>query len=724
MMGVLLLSFGGHAQGVDFSQLSYEEALQLATKEKKMVFIDFYTTWCGPCKQMTKDVFPQKEVGEFFNQRFVCLKMDAEKGEGKELAAKLKVRAYPTFVVLKANGEEAFRTSGALPAARFIEKIRKGIDPKWSPDGLTKRYRKGERTPELVYDYAIMMMENGAQKEGYGVVNDYFNSLSAKKRTKPENFFLYTTFTMNLSDEKALYMLDNKERFVSTMGRDTVEGRLYNWLRITYIPFVTLRSAEIPTMEGLQKVRANVAKAGMQDYRCMQALDEIAEIRVSGDRKQYVETCIRQFPKLDKPNRFSILINLGELKGETEEVKTLAAGLIRDYLSGVDERLERRILKTIMYDLEGKKEYNLQIQLDGAENGKAVVTAFTRRNMLRDTFDFKDSNIHLELAGKDTMNISLRIISENLANPSKNLGIQYPYISLIMVPGEFAVLKAKVEKGKTPLVQWVRGSEISHDFVRLNYELTSPEELAYRQLTIDNVVRGGDIREYTAEFDAYAKANRKTIMDFIRDNQKSFITAINLVEHYNWFDENEVEEIYNQFPESLKNTVYGRVLRQRLDGGRAYRIGTMAADFVKKDMKGKAVKLGNYKGKYVLLDFWGSWCGPCRASHPHLKELHKKYGKQVVFINVANENTKDLDVAKKLWKKAVQEDGLTWTQILNNEDAETYDLVKLYHVTAFPTKILIGPDGRIVSRLVGANADPEKLLSQLVGKDSVQNGKE
>lgn len=297
MMGVLLLSFGGHAQGVDFSQLSYEEALQLATKEKKMVFIDFYTTWCGPCKQMTKDVFPQKEVGEFFNQRFVCLKMDAEKGEGKELAAKLKVRAYPTFVVLKANGEEAFRTSGALPAARFIEKIRKGIDPKWSPDGLTKRYRKGERTPELVHDYAIMMMENGAQKEGYGVVNDYFNSLSAKKRTKPENFFLYTTFTMNLSDEKALYMLDNKERFVSTMGRDTVEGRLYNWLRITYIPFVTLRSAEIPTMEGLQKVRANVAKAGMQDYRCMRALDEIAEIRVSGDRKQYVETCIRQLDR-------------------------------------------------------------------------------------------------------------------------------------------------------------------------------------------------------------------------------------------------------------------------------------------------------------------------------------------------------------------------------------------------------------------------------------------
>lgn len=95
-----------------------------------------------------------------------------------------------------------------------------------------------------------------------------------------------------------------------------------------------------------------------------------------------------------------------------------------------------------------------------------------------------------------------------------------------------------------------------------------------------------------------------------------------------------------------------------------------------------------------------------------------------MFINVANENTKDLAVAKKLWKKAVQEDGLTWTQILNNEDAGTYDLVKLYHVTAFPTKILIGPDGRIVARLVGANADPENILSELVATSSIQNRKE
>ena len=121
----------------------------------------------------------------------------------------------------------------------------------------------------------------------------------------------------------------------------------------------------------------------------------------------------------------------------------------------------------------------------------------------------------------------------------------------------------------------------------------------------------------------------------------------------------------------------------------------------------------NLRGKYVLLDFWGSWCGPCRASHPHLKELHKKYGKKVSFVNVANENVRDLSQAKKLWKQAVKEDEMTWTQILNNEGKEECDLLKLYNITSFPTKILIDPEGKILARFVGALADPAELLETL-----------
>ncbi len=123
MAGILLLPLWVCAQGVNFRPLSYTEAIELAAKENKMVFIDFYTTWCGPCKRMSKEVFPQQEVGEYFNRTFISLKLDAEKENGLELAKKYAVKAFPTFVVLSPDGTEVFRTSGYRPADEFVEKI-------------------------------------------------------------------------------------------------------------------------------------------------------------------------------------------------------------------------------------------------------------------------------------------------------------------------------------------------------------------------------------------------------------------------------------------------------------------------------------------------------------------------------------------------------------------------------------------------------------------------
>lgn len=360
-------------------------------------------------------------------------------------------------------------------------------------------------------------------------------------------------------------------------------------------------------------------------------------------------------------------------------------------------------------------EYHLQVQLDGVEAGKVVVMSFGSRGAGQDTFAFRENLIDLKLAGKDTVSIALRVIHEAVGSPAKNFGIYYPSVSLLKVPGESAVLKVKLQKDRVPVVEWKSGGEVSHDFIRLNYEQTQPAEAAYRQLMVDNIIRGGDIREYRSEYDAYAQANKQTIMEFIRENPTSYVSAMNLLDHYIWFDENEIEAIYNQFPAGLKGSAYGRVLGRKLEAGRAYRTGTMAAGFVKKDMEGRKVALEDYRGKYVLLDFWGSWCGPCRESHPHLKELHQKYGDRMVFINVANENVRDLAQARKLWQQAVKEDGMTWTQVLNNEGVRECNLLDLYHINSFPTKVLIDPQGRIVARLVGSSADLGEQLEKIFG---------
>ena len=117
--------------GIKFVEnMTFEQALALAKKENKLLFIDCYTSWCGPCKMMARDVFTQKIVGDYFNPKFVSLKVDMEKGEGIQLKDKFEVRAFPTFVILNGEGEILSRLVGGGKAEEFIERVKNSLSEK------------------------------------------------------------------------------------------------------------------------------------------------------------------------------------------------------------------------------------------------------------------------------------------------------------------------------------------------------------------------------------------------------------------------------------------------------------------------------------------------------------------------------------------------------------------------------------------------------------------
>ena len=159
------------AAQTDFRHITFDEALQAAKKEKKHVFIDFYTDWCGPCKRMSREVFPQKSVGDFMNARFVCLKLNAEK-EGVELAKKYGVKAYPTYYVIDAQGKQLMTASGSMPPDDFIAKIESGLNPDHSPERMKQLYAEGKRTPDLINNYSLYLMEQRKEAEGFMVIYD------------------------------------------------------------------------------------------------------------------------------------------------------------------------------------------------------------------------------------------------------------------------------------------------------------------------------------------------------------------------------------------------------------------------------------------------------------------------------------------------------------------------------------------------------------------------
>lgn len=129
-----------------------QQAIDKARQEGKMVFLDCYTSWCGPCKMMATKILPMPEVGEFMNPKFVSIKIDMEKGEGPELAGRLEINAYPTFVMFNNDGTEAGRLVGGSDAAKFMKRVSDALADKTLPE-MEQRFNAGERDRQFLLDY-------------------------------------------------------------------------------------------------------------------------------------------------------------------------------------------------------------------------------------------------------------------------------------------------------------------------------------------------------------------------------------------------------------------------------------------------------------------------------------------------------------------------------------------------------------------------------------------
>lgn len=126
-LGLIGMSFvnapSNDIEGIQFMDISFADALKKAKKEKKLIFVDAYAVWCGPCKWMEANTFRDKEVGEAFNKNFINLKIDMEKGEGPELARKYNVRAYPTLFLIDGEGNVVKRILGAKKKDQLLSEV-------------------------------------------------------------------------------------------------------------------------------------------------------------------------------------------------------------------------------------------------------------------------------------------------------------------------------------------------------------------------------------------------------------------------------------------------------------------------------------------------------------------------------------------------------------------------------------------------------------------------
>ena len=130
----------------------------------------------------------------------------------------------------------------------------------------------------------------------------------------------------------------------------------------------------------------------------------------------------------------------------------------------------------------------------------------------------------------------------------------------------------------------------------------------------------------------------------------------------------------------------------------------VAPDFTLNDINGKALALSSLRGKYVILDFWGSWCGWCIRGIPNMKEYYNKYKGKFEILGI------DCNDSEKEWKTAVKEYELPWLHVYNTNDS---GVLEAYAIEGFPTKIIVDPDGKIVKTIVGEDPEFYTFLDQL-----------
>lgn len=154
----------------------------------------------------------------------------------------------------------------------------------------------------------------------------------------------------------------------------------------------------------------------------------------------------------------------------------------------------------------------------------------------------------------------------------------------------------------------------------------------------------------------------------------------------------KVTELFNMMGDNIKNSNAGQAFSKVLNAATSVEIGSIAPEFSAKNMKDETIGLSSFRGKYVLVDFWASWCGPCRRENPNLLKAYEKFETKNFTVLAFS-----FDETKAAWEKAVSQDKMPWTQISDLAGFNS-PVSKLYGVNAIPSNFLIDPNGKIIAR--------------------------
>lgn len=282
----------------NFQELTLEKALEKAKGENKKVFVDCYTSWCGPCKMMAAKILPLEEVGKYMNENFVCVKFDMEKGEGRAIQQKYRVSSYPTFLILNTDGSLMQAVVGATTSGEeFLARVKEAFDEN-SAGNLAIEYEKGNRNMDFLIKYIKALVTACNIEKAQKVAQDVLASLDDEEKCSEQYWFIYQDPDLTpVGSGNMTYLLKHVDQFRKGVGVVKVDSVLAAAFEIQLEDILRgrNRTATLAEVEAAEKMLDSYHLTG-QDY----LYDYIALIKAmkAENTDETLAMCKKIYPKL------------------------------------------------------------------------------------------------------------------------------------------------------------------------------------------------------------------------------------------------------------------------------------------------------------------------------------------------------------------------------------------------------------------------------------------
>ncbi|MFC3196660.1 thioredoxin family protein [Parapedobacter deserti] len=372
-----------HAEpGILFSEDgTWESLLQQAAVENKLIFLDGYAVWCGPCKTMDREVFTREEVGSFFNQTFINVKRDMERGEGIALKERYNIKAYPTYLFINAKGEEVHRIVGSSSADEFINKAQIALQPENQLAALNQRYASGDRSATFIQQYLKALSMAYRQDEAASVATAYLDALPRADLITEINWTLATSYLTDPNSSVLGYLAVHRDELRGVgveNGDEAIENLFSKGFHRLFAGDGTFDE------RAFKKTRATIKKCRLPHADELIRLAKLVEAGKTANWKNYIKLLDNVVSKRLTVYGQSIPVSLsvfaGKMLRETSETyASNVLGWADTLLATMDHALDRAKLydlKQLAYQQTGDEE---KAKLASAES-KELVAQWSKEN--------------------------------------------------------------------------------------------------------------------------------------------------------------------------------------------------------------------------------------------------------------------------------------------------------------------------------------------------------